>query len=235
MSQATADPRLTAVRTAPRRRMRLSWSDPVFRCGRLADRHPRPRRRHRLVFHQQHRRQPRRPPHRHRLRLPRPRRRHPHRRVADPLQPRGGHLRQGAADRRPEHPASRRHRHHPRHHPRHPDRHRPPVEKLAAGQADRLLRRNPPRHPAAAATAVLVHHPPRPPRPETSLAPRHPRLPLQPRHEAPRTRLAARPHLGPARLHRRPHRHRPVEPPTPAANRKPPASAPPSGPSPWPC
>jgi general L-amino acid transport system permease protein len=31
MSQATADPRLTAVRTAPRRRMRLSWSDPVFR------------------------------------------------------------------------------------------------------------------------------------------------------------------------------------------------------------
>ena len=31
MSQATADPRLTAVRTAPKRRMRLSWSDPVFR------------------------------------------------------------------------------------------------------------------------------------------------------------------------------------------------------------
>jgi general L-amino acid transport system permease protein len=31
MSQATADPRLTAVRTAPRRRMRLSWGDPVFR------------------------------------------------------------------------------------------------------------------------------------------------------------------------------------------------------------
>src|ERR1700722_5421625 len=35
MSQATADPvgdpRLVAPRTAPRRRMRLSWSDPVFR------------------------------------------------------------------------------------------------------------------------------------------------------------------------------------------------------------
>ena len=32
MSQATADPRLIAVRAAPRRRMRLSWSDPVFRA-----------------------------------------------------------------------------------------------------------------------------------------------------------------------------------------------------------
>lgn len=31
MSQATADPRLIAARAAPRRRMRLSWTDPVFR------------------------------------------------------------------------------------------------------------------------------------------------------------------------------------------------------------
>jgi general L-amino acid transport system permease protein len=31
MSQATADPRLTAARAAPKRRMRLSWTDPVFR------------------------------------------------------------------------------------------------------------------------------------------------------------------------------------------------------------
>jgi general L-amino acid transport system permease protein len=31
MSQATADPRLIAVRTAPKRRMRLSWTDPIFR------------------------------------------------------------------------------------------------------------------------------------------------------------------------------------------------------------
>jgi general L-amino acid transport system permease protein len=31
MSQATADPRLIAARAAPKRRMRLSWSDPVFR------------------------------------------------------------------------------------------------------------------------------------------------------------------------------------------------------------
>jgi general L-amino acid transport system permease protein len=31
MSQATADPRLIAARAAPRRRMRLSWSDPRFR------------------------------------------------------------------------------------------------------------------------------------------------------------------------------------------------------------
>ena len=32
MSQATADPRLIAARHAPKRRMRLSWSDPVFRA-----------------------------------------------------------------------------------------------------------------------------------------------------------------------------------------------------------
>ena len=31
MSQATADPRLMAMRAAPKRRMRLSWSDPIFR------------------------------------------------------------------------------------------------------------------------------------------------------------------------------------------------------------
>ncbi len=31
MSEATADPRLVAARAAPKRRMRLSWSDPVFR------------------------------------------------------------------------------------------------------------------------------------------------------------------------------------------------------------
>jgi general L-amino acid transport system permease protein len=31
MSQATADPRLIAVRAAPKRRMQLSWTDPVFR------------------------------------------------------------------------------------------------------------------------------------------------------------------------------------------------------------
>ncbi|HEX2940936.1 MAG TPA: amino acid ABC transporter permease [Rhodopila sp.] len=31
MSQATADPRLAAARAAPKRRVRLSWSDPVFR------------------------------------------------------------------------------------------------------------------------------------------------------------------------------------------------------------
>ncbi len=31
MSQATADPRLAATRAAPRRRVRLSWTDPVFR------------------------------------------------------------------------------------------------------------------------------------------------------------------------------------------------------------
>jgi general L-amino acid transport system permease protein len=31
MSQATADPRLIAARSAPKRRMRLSWTDPVFR------------------------------------------------------------------------------------------------------------------------------------------------------------------------------------------------------------
>ena len=31
MSQTTVDPRLTGARTAPKRRMRLSWSDPVFR------------------------------------------------------------------------------------------------------------------------------------------------------------------------------------------------------------
>ena len=31
MSQATADPRLVASRAAPKRRLRLSWSDPVFR------------------------------------------------------------------------------------------------------------------------------------------------------------------------------------------------------------
>jgi general L-amino acid transport system permease protein len=31
MSQATADPRLVAARAAPKRRMRLSWSDPTFR------------------------------------------------------------------------------------------------------------------------------------------------------------------------------------------------------------
>ena len=32
MSQATADPRLIAPRAAPKRRMRLSWSDPLFRA-----------------------------------------------------------------------------------------------------------------------------------------------------------------------------------------------------------
>ncbi len=32
MSQATADPRLTAPRSAPKRRVRVSWSDPVFRA-----------------------------------------------------------------------------------------------------------------------------------------------------------------------------------------------------------
>jgi general L-amino acid transport system permease protein len=32
MSQATADPRLVAPRAAPKRRMRLSWSDPRFRA-----------------------------------------------------------------------------------------------------------------------------------------------------------------------------------------------------------
>jgi general L-amino acid transport system permease protein len=31
MSQATADPRLVAARRAPKRRLRLSWADPVFR------------------------------------------------------------------------------------------------------------------------------------------------------------------------------------------------------------
>jgi general L-amino acid transport system permease protein len=31
MSQATADPRLVAARAAPKRRMRLSWTDPTFR------------------------------------------------------------------------------------------------------------------------------------------------------------------------------------------------------------
>jgi general L-amino acid transport system permease protein len=31
MSQAVADPRLTQARAAPKRRLRLSWSDPVFR------------------------------------------------------------------------------------------------------------------------------------------------------------------------------------------------------------
>ena len=31
MSQATADPRLIAARAAPKRRVQLSWSDPVFR------------------------------------------------------------------------------------------------------------------------------------------------------------------------------------------------------------
>src|SRR5580698_4121167 len=31
MSQAIADPRLIAARAAPKRRMRLSWTDPVFR------------------------------------------------------------------------------------------------------------------------------------------------------------------------------------------------------------
>ncbi len=31
MSQATADPRLIAARAAPKRRMHLSWTDPVFR------------------------------------------------------------------------------------------------------------------------------------------------------------------------------------------------------------
>ena len=31
MSQATADPRLIAARAAPKRRVRLSWTDPVFR------------------------------------------------------------------------------------------------------------------------------------------------------------------------------------------------------------
>jgi hypothetical protein len=32
MSHATAAPRLVAARAAPRRRMKLSWSDPVFRA-----------------------------------------------------------------------------------------------------------------------------------------------------------------------------------------------------------
>ena len=32
MSQATADPRLIAARAAPKRRMRVSWSDPLFRA-----------------------------------------------------------------------------------------------------------------------------------------------------------------------------------------------------------
>jgi general L-amino acid transport system permease protein len=32
MSQAVADPRLMAARAAPKRRMRLSWSDPLFRA-----------------------------------------------------------------------------------------------------------------------------------------------------------------------------------------------------------
>jgi general L-amino acid transport system permease protein len=32
MSEATADPRLIAPRSAPRRRLRLSWADPVFRA-----------------------------------------------------------------------------------------------------------------------------------------------------------------------------------------------------------
>jgi general L-amino acid transport system permease protein len=32
MSQTTTDPRLIAARAAPKRRMRLSWSDPVFRA-----------------------------------------------------------------------------------------------------------------------------------------------------------------------------------------------------------
>jgi general L-amino acid transport system permease protein len=31
MSQATADPRMVSARSAPKRRMRLSWADPVFR------------------------------------------------------------------------------------------------------------------------------------------------------------------------------------------------------------
>jgi general L-amino acid transport system permease protein len=32
MSQAAVDPRLTALRAAPKRRMRLSWTDPLFRA-----------------------------------------------------------------------------------------------------------------------------------------------------------------------------------------------------------
>jgi len=31
MSATAADPRVTAARKAPKRRMRLSWSDPTFR------------------------------------------------------------------------------------------------------------------------------------------------------------------------------------------------------------
>ena len=50
-------------------------------------------------------------------------------------------------------------------------------------------------------------------------------LPHQPRHEGPPAGVAARPHLDPARLHRRRHRHRLMEPPSPqttGGNRRPP-------------
>ena len=165
MSQATADPRLVAARAAPRRRIRLSWTDPVFRAvvwqivivgivaaiawylirntsANLAARHIA------TGFGFLNRV----------AGIP----------IGDsllPYNPATDTFGTRAADRCPEHAESRDHRRHPGHHPRHPDRHRPPVEKLAAVEDHRLLRRNPARHPAAAATAVLVHRPPRPARP----------------------------------------------------------------------
>ena len=88
MSQAIADrPASSAARAAPKRRMRLSWSDPRFRAvvwqvvivgvvvaiGWYLSATPA---------------EPGGAAYRHRLRLPRPRRRHPDRRIADPLQSR---------------------------------------------------------------------------------------------------------------------------------------------------
>ena len=164
MSQAAADPRLVAPRAAPRRRMRLSWSDPVFRAvvwqivivgivaaiawylirntsANLAARHIATG----FGFLS---------------------------RVAGipigeldaPLQSGDRYVRHRSADRDPEHTESRHHRRRPGHHPRHADRHRPPVEELAAVEAHRLLRRNPARHPVTAPTAVLVRRPPGPAR-----------------------------------------------------------------------
>ncbi len=208
MSQATADPRLIAARTAPKRHMRLSWSDPMFRSivwqvvivGAVA-----------LILWyliSNTTQNLAATPYRHRVRLPRAHRRNPDRRAPDRLRPGGEHLWPSACHRRAEHPEGRDHRHRAGHHPRHPDRHRPAVEELAAGQDHCVLRRDDSRHPGAAATAVLVHGPAGSARSASGPAYRPVHLPDQPRDAGPAAGVAAGAHGGAARLHCRRDRHR---------------------------
>ena len=192
MSQTTADPRLIAARTAPKRRVRLSWTDPIFRAvvwqivivgivvaigwylvrntsANLAARHIATG----FGFLD---------------------------RVAGipigelliPYNPAVNTYGTALLHRCAQHTQGGGDRRGPGHHPWHPDRHRAAVEELAAGENHGVLCGNAARHPAAAATAVLVHHPAGSAGAETVMAHQQHRLPVQPGHEVAAVRVGNR-------------------------------------------